>query len=56
MDVNSQKIKIVQCSPTLTESQVQQMGVFGRYAKGNKPAVKIEALSAAMVRSDGRMF
>ncbi|MGQ0627033.1 MAG: glucose-6-phosphate dehydrogenase [Phycisphaerales bacterium] len=32
-----EKIKIVQCSPTLTEGQVQQMGVFGRYAKGSKP-------------------
>ncbi len=32
-----EKIKIVNCSPTLTEDQVQQMGVFGRYAAGSKP-------------------
>jgi glucose-6-phosphate 1-dehydrogenase len=30
-----EKIKIVNSSPTLTEAQVQQMGVFGRYGKGN---------------------
>jgi len=35
-----EKIKIVNSSPTLTESQVQHMGVFGRYAKGSKPEEK----------------
>jgi len=32
-----EKIKLINCSPTLTEEQAQISAVFGRYSKGTKP-------------------